>query len=761
MTISLRIPETGETYDLPDEATEEQIMDFYKSKVSSLKSEKSSSSGKESLTQQFKEQFPKVIEQSSRVFGVPNAVSVATRNPVKNIRDVAQGAVQAPIHLGQLLTPDQSSLGKKLEAANQSTSRIGSGENGMLASEARGIGASIPWAFAGGPIGRAVPMASSGVKSILGQMIAGGAQGASETGNGGNKILNTLIGTAAGAIPGGVLGAAEKLRPSKIIKASLSPEEISKNLDAAGGSRTDLGKIIGNPTISRNLENIASKLWGSGQPEAAARTRKYISNKSNDLVKDILGTNDIESHGETLKNKGENILNDLKGDTTSKSILKDIQEDLKGKYNEKKNTSDSLYRKRNKIADEDPNFLMASPDFEKNAPSINDEEGKGKLLNSILSDSPELKKSYEKLRGDVSTEGSFEKSYQPQRIFPSLGEATLLKGKLNQAAKSLKLSPDMTQRYQSGIVGNLAKNIDTGIKNSIDESGNLSLKEAHEIADKHYSKELSPFYDKDLYKIIEGKKFDPDTLLNKTVKTGEGKDMANNISKLTDILGHDNTKLAYSYLAPAIDGNGNVDLDVLSKRWDKLGDRQKEALISSDSKRKDIDNLVNQNKLHKIFKPAIQEGGKVNPSKFSNISDKLLSDKSKLNDIVPNKKTQQKMSDLSRLVGFHQKNQAFNPPTGQETMDLLVPAAVEQFAESAASNLSPLAKKIVGLASYAYAGKAIKPLVRSLTSPKGKRDFIKKMQNPKNKFNTKNKVIAGNALTQALLNTTRQGSSND
>lgn len=717
----------------------------------------------------FGSMFKQTLAQGFPIPGQGDLSQVIVRNPIKNLQDFVQGAVQAPIHLAQLLTPNQSSIGQKLQSAIQATSGIGSGDQSMDADIARGYGAAVPYALAGGPLGEALggivgkvaPMASQGAKSILGQMIVGGAQGAAETSPGGNKTINALIGTAAGAAPGIAGSLTEALRPTRLLRGTLSPDEIAKNVRAAGGSQTNIGKIVGDSVVSRTIENVASKLYGSGQPEAEASTRDYINNEAQGLMKDVLGTDDIEHHGENLKTQGENILDDLKGQTTSSNVLQDIQDDVTNKYSSQVQKSKSLYDARNKESEQDPNFVMQAPSFEKNAPALKDSS----LVNSVLSDTPELQQAYNKLRGDVTTPGSFEQSYRPNREYPSLQEATLLKAKLNQSANSMRMSPDMTARHQAGIISNLAKHVDSGIKLSIENSGNQKLQSLAQTADKNYSENLAPFLDKNIYSMIEmpSNRFDPDTILSKTVKTGEGKDMANTISNLTNILGKNDTKLAYSYLAPSLDGNGNVNLDVLSKRWNKLGERQKETLINNNSKRKNIDDLLKQHQIHSVFKKAIQEHGKVNPSNLSTISENILKDNVRTNMLIPSQRKQQRMSNFVRLKQMNEHNSAFNPPTGQQTLDTIVPAvaahAVAHGAGAlaaglgAGSLLGPVGGAIGGLAGLLLSGKAVSPLVKAATSPSMRKSIVKEMTNPTTKYNTQFNQGIGNALTQGLLNT--------
>ncbi len=394
------------------------------------------------------------------------------------------------------------------------------------------------------------------------------------------NVLNVVpAGKAAGAV-------GSRLRPSNYLKhfgGNLSPEELARNLRITAGTETGLGDVIGSPMLKRWNENVLSKIPGTGVNNALQRTA-----------------------GEVVK-RGENLLQDIKGTRNIENVDRHLYEGLRESFANELTQKNTLYKDANKLAKE-ANLKLDLPTFAKqaadNLSAIED--------TTILKHDPELRSlmnkitRYETPVETTTKQGKLVDKYgnplisETKTKYPTLEEASLLKGKLNRLSSQYGASSNPADRHLAGVFGNLAKTLRQDIESGIEKSGHEGLKTAYKAAEENYQKNFSPFLDNEIYKFIGGKG-DPDTLVAKFIKTGRDTDRGDLINKLvTKLPEKDRNLLGYRYLQRAMDENNVLNPSKLKTliSANKLGPRQFEALFPDPKVRnalRDYGTLVDMN----------------------------------------------------------------------------------------------------------------------------------------------------------------------
>lgn len=356
----------------------------------------------------------------------------------------------------------------------------------------------------------------------------------------------------------------KSIAPSNIFRGALSPEELKNNLRITQGTETGLGDVIGSPFLKRMNENILTKIPFSGVTESMQRNAGNIINKGHNLLYQLAGESDIGNL--------DQYLNDA----------------LKESFNSHQSEKNAHYSRVNKLADE-VGLNLDLPEFAKKA-----SEHKNAIQDTnIIKYDPEMQSLLGKLglyENPVKTEkrtGKIVDEYgspllnETKKIYPSLQEANLLKGKLNNLANQHGASSNPSDRHLAGVFGGLARTLKQDIQEGIEKSGHEGLKTAYKEAEENYGKKFSPFLDKQIYKFINGSS-DPETLVSSFIKTGKSTDRANLINKLTKKLPfEDRNLLGYAYLQRAMDENNVLNPMKLKTLLSKnsLGNKQFEALF--------------------------------------------------------------------------------------------------------------------------------------------------------------------------------------
>lgn len=403
----------------------------------------------------------------------------------------------------------------------------------------------------------------------------------------GEKLLRGTARNIPALIPGAKAATSlgrgiSNLRPRNALRGNLTPEALLNNLRITQGTETGLGDVIGSPFLKRMHENVLTKIPFSGANEAMQRNAGKIIDRGHGLM-------------ELLKGKG-NVEN----------VDKYLNDALKSSFESHLDKKNALYKQANQLAKES-GLQLELPTFANEAKKYREAIED----TNILKYEPELQSLLRKVSGyenpvKTNTKTSqildaFGKPFEERTAkFPTLEEANLLKGKLNQLSRQHGASSNPADRHLAGVFGSLARNLKGDIEGAIKKSGNEPLQAAYKNAEENYGKKFSPFLDKEIYKFINGNA-DPETLINAFVKTGKSNDRSRLINKLVNKLPmEDRNLLGYRYLQGAIDENNVLNplkLKTLVSR-NALGPKQFEALFPNPVLRnalRDYVNLVDMN----------------------------------------------------------------------------------------------------------------------------------------------------------------------
>lgn len=430
---------------------------------------------------------------------------------------------------------------------------------------AQGLGSYLPYGLLGG-------------STLPGQIAAGAAHGYATSepnqenlifpqGKTGSALESGLLNT----VIGGAGKAANALRPSVMFRGNLSPEELTRNLAITRGTETGLGDVIGSPFLKKKLENTLTAFPFSGANESLQKT------------------------GKDVVNRGENILQNLLGKNDPNKVPEIIYNDLNKQFKLHQQNKNKLYDTVDKLADES-NLKLDLPNFSKNAQQYSD----AIESTNVLKHEPDSAFIFNRLKnyknpvvetkniGSIVDQQGNPIINESIQTYPTLKEANLLKGKLNEYARTFKQSPDPAQRSMARIFGDLASSLKNDIKNTISESGNKALKKAYESAEKNYAQNFSPFLDKEIYKYIGGNA-NPEDMINTFVKTKPTADIAKPITQVAKSISPESrTLLSYSYLSRALDNEGNLNPAKLSTAIEKLKPNQFKALFPDQNLRKQL-----------------------------------------------------------------------------------------------------------------------------------------------------------------------------
>lgn len=391
-----------------------------------------------------------------------------------------------------------------------------------------------------------------------------------------NPLTAALMGMAAE----GVTHALQKgLAPGRFLPSSpLSNEELKQAANSAQGTETDLGNIIQNPSLKRKFENRLPDIAYSGAYDTMQRTGKILKNRGQQIVEDFKGNNNTSNIGASLQ-------------TALKAAEKETRAQKNAHFDELNNAADAMGISTNRA-----NIREAAKD-------ALDKINRDKDL--AAANGPEANKLLEEFATPSENENF------------SLKDTDILRGVLRKKAD---------EAYKTGnenlstIYGNLKKASLKDLNDAIDKAGDENLNALRNKAMTFYANEYAPFKEKEIMKYTrEGA--DADTLINAFLKTSPSTDRSNLLSKLTTKLSpEDRNLLSYSYLSRAFNKKNQVRPGKLETLYSNLGENQKAALFTPEQNQRlsEYGDLVNINKdvLHPMFNPMT--GQKGNPISLLN-----------------------------------------------------------------------------------------------------------------------------------------------
>lgn len=421
----------------------------------------------------------------------------------------------------------------------------------------RGLASFIPYARAGGF-----------AKGLAGAAKRGAAATAYATGQNQNPLDAFIL--ALGAEGAG--SAINKIKkPGTFLPESpLTDSELQEALRITKGTETGLGDVLENPFLKRQLENVLPEIPFSGANQAAQRTAQEVTSR------------------------GENILNELKGDVDTSDLGQSLFNALKKSESETRKIKNSKFKDLNDAAAEEGITTNRSNLRDVAEQALKEIEADPDL--ALLTDN-----ATKTLLKNLSTEkgaGNY-----------SLRETDFLRGKLGDKAHDAYLD---NNSELSNIYRSLRDAANKDINSSITNSGNKRLDALRDDAMNFYKREYAPFEEPEIMKFTK-RGGDPDLLASYFVRNSKIADRANLLSKLTSKLSPEERKLlSYSYFSRSLK-DGELNPSKLKTAYDSLGERQKRALLTEDGIKKldDFKGLVQKNiePLNIMFNPKTGQRG--------------------------------------------------------------------------------------------------------------------------------------------------------
>ncbi len=447
------------------------------------------------------------------------------------------------------------------------------------------------------------PFGEAAGPSLLKQIIAGGAFGGATAQPNQENAFGYLPKGRPGAIAEGALlntlpglsgKILESLRPSKMFRGGLSPEELHRNLSITKGTETGLGDVIGSPFLKKKLENTLTMTPFSGANESLQRTGKEVVRRGEDILDEMLR---VRSPHDSTK-----ILHEY----DPHQIPQIISEDLNKQFIKHQKIKNNIYENANRIAYVS-GLKLELPKFSQQAKEYSDaieatnmlkfEPDSARIFNKLKNYVKPVKET--KVTGLLENKEGHPLLDETLTKHPTLKEANILKGNLRRYAEMVGQSPDPAMRNMANIFNKLSKNLKEDILSGIEKTGNKELKRVYLGAEKNYEENFSPFLDKDIYRYL-GRNSNPEEIINSFVKTKPTADLANQITKISEAISpQSKSLLGYSYLSRSLDNEGNLNPAKLGTAIEKLKPNQFKALFSDPEIRrrlKDYSSLQHMNK---------------------------------------------------------------------------------------------------------------------------------------------------------------------
>lgn len=387
-----------------------------------------------------------------------------------------------------------------------------------------------------------LPVSEFGVLGVPARMAARSAtMGGHAVGQNENPV-KAALGAPAFELPiRGAVRAASAARPRNALRGNLPADEMMANLRAAEGTNTDLGSIIGSPSLKQIFENMSTKFPGSGADELLSRMGRQVEARGQGLLE------------ESAQGLGP-------GDTSA--LLKQT---LETAYNNQRNIKNQLY--------EPVNQLAASEGFTLELPSFRERSNQHlrQIENSpLLQYDATFNKSYNKVAGlEEGATGN-----------PTLLESNMVASTLyDEGTKLLQGSPSAKDRAIGGLYLDLSRRIRNDVASELQTRGSPELNDAVNRANTNYRENFSQFLDQDIYKFTQ-RGTDVENIINDIIKPGKSSDKYLRIEKIQNALPPESRNiLGNAWLRNSLDKEGALDPKQFSQLINKLGNRQFEALF--------------------------------------------------------------------------------------------------------------------------------------------------------------------------------------
>jgi len=409
-------------------------------------------------------------------------------------------------------------------------------------------------AIPGANIGRAGSAITTALPKFGPKIAEGISQAIPQALYGSTQTKNPLEGAAEGAA-GGFLGPyvakfIESLRPSNLLRGSLTPEQLRRNLHITRGTETSLGRVLDNPSMMRLFENILPHVIGSGAEKSMLRNAENIRNM-------MQFPTAPENFGETIRSALQHSAQEVQAQKTANF----------GRVNELAEQH-GVTTPRNNMRTEAQRILA--------------ESGTDPHLSQLM---------------DAGDRRFLESLADPEHIGDySLRNTDILKGKMGEHAREAAAN---SQHPKVSIYNRLRNALARDSDEAIQNSSSSELRDAHTEAMNHYRNEVVPFEDPDIVKFTR-KGGDPDLILSHFLKGGSN-DRATLLNKMLTKLDPETINHVRSaYFSKAINDEGQFNPIKFRALYNKLSQNpnQFRALYPEPELRqslKDFADLIHKN----------------------------------------------------------------------------------------------------------------------------------------------------------------------
>lgn len=469
----------------------------------------------------------------------------AYHNPVRALGNISagigegfQGAFNTPYYLAQYLkskgVPGFGNADYVPHAENLGVEKfLGLDQPQEGDALLRGLASFLPYSRVGAA---AKGLSGVGQRALAGGLYAGGQNQDPIQGAGMVGLLEGLM-RAPGAIKQGV-GA---LRPSKMFEGSYSPEQLANNLEASQGTETNLGRVVGNPALSKLYENHIANIWGSGAHKTMGRTAEQVKQQANDYLSNLVSGESPEIQSSNLADLFQNA------------------------HNEAKQVKNKMYEDLDALAPQG-SFMVNRNNFQSKAQKILDD----------INQSPELKEEF--TPGFISD----------MKRYASIGQGNNLKltnifsSKLGDKANELYRAG---KKHEGNQMASLQKSLKQDMEDAFQNSDNPQIKEAYRNAQLNYKENYAPFEDSSIIKSIRRGNSPSDSKilsLSSLALRNQNKELLNINPKL----------IASRYLSQALDEDGNINPMKLKTLYNKLDSNQRKGLFPKETNPDQLKNIV-------------------------------------------------------------------------------------------------------------------------------------------------------------------------
>lgn len=403
------------------------------------------------------------------------------------------------------------------------------------------------------PFGAAATIKKAGKLGTLGKqsLAAGAYEAAHERNPVTGALLQTLLDT-----PFTALG-----KVATPFEGRLNPAELAEKRRIAQGKDVPLGDIIESPFLKSLQENVLDKTLLSGTEARQTRLANQVQQEAQRLLDGKLAANPTMSANESFKRTLESL------------------------YQAQTNIKRKLYEPVDQIARAE-NF---TPELN-NAAAYAKSVQKSLLSSPLMQSDPSMRQVVARLTGiaepsktTTTASAILGPDGKPAAMHtttqtPSIADVKYIASVLDKEGTRLLKNADSPSRKYGQIYQKLANQLRADLKDTINTKGSPQLRGALEAADANFAENFAPFLDNEIHKYLDPD-VAPDTIARDIIQPGQ-EDKFSRIEKIQRLM-PDNQKnaLGIAYLRGALDQEGQIDLNKLVQRLDRLKPKQFEALF--------------------------------------------------------------------------------------------------------------------------------------------------------------------------------------